>query len=652
MASLAWETSLPARQRRLFLDQFEQDLDFFKLFFLLANKSRVTRHMGVLWARDGPAADMGLHNVVGTEQAMQSAFARYVSCDKELDPEFCHLVNGFREHETESCGVSDRAAEKRCRETGLTQIYTCHAGLVDVAVPVIADGQYIATLLCGQVLREPPTPEGFESVRKSVAHLTHIDMDRLRPAYFRVPVSGEEEIRSAAQLMEAFAGHMATAWSRLSRLVRERHRVIREQALLRHEFAWTMLDGPAADRAELRDMLARLELKHPPNRILVLELDPEGHRGQSGRAVFDVTVTGALQAVEEIGDDLEDVVPAYLRKQGICIFIYDPEGSRSRARELAERILRRLEGSRTIRARIGIGGRREDLRNLAESYEEARTALGRNPSAIAMFEPRADSGEDLSAAADGFCELLGTRSLMPARQAAAALPVLALQSLGTHDTDAHRRFFRSTLYSISAAVRRIGMEPEPVRQFLRDTEAALEHAGSVVEIHDVFRSATAGLLDRSRELYSGRANRLVERACRIIEQRIEGGEPVAHIAPLELAGKLGISVSHLSRTFKQVTGVTFERTVMERRVELAKRLLLDPALNVSQVAARCGFTDAAYFARVFRSVAGCTPREYMRDPLRHSGAANGEATAPFPPDSKRSSSPRSQASNESPESHS
>lgn len=195
------------------------------------------------------------------------------------------------------------------------------------------------------------------------------------------------------------------------------------------------------------------------------------------------------------------------------------------------------------------------------------------------------------------------------------------------------------------------MEPRTVRQFLQDTEAALEAGGSVVEVHDVFRSAAAGLLDRSRELYSGRANRLVERACRIIEEHIESGEPAAPIARAELAGKLGISVSHLSRTFKQVTGVTLERTVMQRRIDLAKRLLLEPALNVAQVAARCGIADAAYFARVFRSVAGCTPREYMRDPLRYSGAVNGEATAPFPPNSKRSSSPRSPASTGSPESH-
>ena len=53
---------------------------------------------------------------------------------------------------------------------------------------------------------------------------------------------------------------------------------------------------------------------------------------------------------------------------------------------------------------------------------------------------------------------------------------------------------------------------------------------------------------------------------------------------------------------------------MIRRVEKAKCLLLDPFENVSDIAGRCGFSDPAYFARVFRKIAGRSPREYRDDP--------------------------------------
>ena len=137
MIKLANSSPLLVQQRRLFLSQFEKDLDFFKLFFLLVNKSCLIKHMGVLWAQDGPAAEIGLSEVVGTEAALQTPCSRYLRCDPNLDPDFCGIANDHGLHEAESCGMSDRAAERRCRETGKSQVYTCHAGLVDIAVPVI-----------------------------------------------------------------------------------------------------------------------------------------------------------------------------------------------------------------------------------------------------------------------------------------------------------------------------------------------------------------------------------------------------------------------------------------------------------------------------------------------------------------------------------
>src|SRR5579884_3663124 len=193
------------QHKDLFLAQFQKDLDFFKLFFLLANKSCVIKHMGVLWAQDGPAAEIGLSPLLGTGDALETPCSRYVNCDSNLNPEFCNIVNDYGRHDAESCGKSDRAAEKRCRQTGKTQVYTCHAGLVDIAVPVIHEGQYLATLLCGQMLREPPGDSGFEQVRRRVSGLTYIDLGRLAEAYRQVPVFSEEDIENCVRVLEAFA---------------------------------------------------------------------------------------------------------------------------------------------------------------------------------------------------------------------------------------------------------------------------------------------------------------------------------------------------------------------------------------------------------------------------------------------------------------
>jgi two-component system response regulator YesN len=119
-----------------------------------------------------------------------------------------------------------------------------------------------------------------------------------------------------------------------------------------------------------------------------------------------------------------------------------------------------------------------------------------------------------------------------------------------------------------------------------------------------------------RAIYAGKRKRLVERACRLIQRHIEGGPYAGPLTITALARTLGISVSHLSRTFRKEMGETFERHTMRKRVELAQRLLLDPGQNVAEVAARCGFSDPSYFARVFRKIAGRSPREYAASPLR------------------------------------
>ena len=48
-------------------------------------------------------------------------------------------------------------------------------------------------------------------------------------------------------------------------------------------------------------------------------------------------------------------------------------------------------------------------------------------------------------------------------------------------------------------------------------------------------------------------------------------------------------------------------------MERAKELLATTNQSVSDVAMRCGFDDAAYFTRVFRSFHGCTPSQMKKN---------------------------------------
>ena len=62
--------------------------------------------------------------------------------------------------------------------------------------------------------------------------------------------------------------------------------------------------------------------------------------------------------------------------------------------------------------------------------------------------------------------------------------------------------------------------------------------------------------------------------------------------------------------FKQKTGISIIRYVIQRRVEEAQKLLLEGSLSLKKIAESVGFEDSNYFARTFKKVTGRTPREY------------------------------------------
>jgi AraC family transcriptional regulator len=77
----------------------------------------------------------------------------------------------------------------------------------------------------------------------------------------------------------------------------------------------------------------------------------------------------------------------------------------------------------------------------------------------------------------------------------------------------------------------------------------------------------------------------------------------------ELAGLAGLSPFHFSRAFRQSTGNTPHRFVMDRRLDRARELLGRSGTSVAAVAAACGFADQAHLARLFRQRFGIAPSQ-------------------------------------------
>lgn len=77
-----------------------------------------------------------------------------------------------------------------------------------------------------------------------------------------------------------------------------------------------------------------------------------------------------------------------------------------------------------------------------------------------------------------------------------------------------------------------------------------------------------------------------------------------------LVDTVGVSRQWLDRRFKELLGRTPSEEIRQRRLEEVRKLLLQTRLPISEIARRCGFSQAENLARSFSDWTGLSPREY------------------------------------------
>lgn len=79
-----------------------------------------------------------------------------------------------------------------------------------------------------------------------------------------------------------------------------------------------------------------------------------------------------------------------------------------------------------------------------------------------------------------------------------------------------------------------------------------------------------------------------------------------------IAAALDMSQSHFGTLFKGATGISVYQYVIQRRMEIAKRLLARSKLSIIDVALQVGFQSQNHFHNTFRRYTGVTPRTYRK----------------------------------------
>lgn len=157
--------------------------------------------------------------------------------------------------------------------------------------------------------------------------------------------------------------------------------------------------------------------------------------------------------------------------------------------------------------------------------------------------------------------------------------------------------------------------PEAAIQILREDIINLAHSNdsfaSVIRLFNLLYRLS--LVEDARELSSSsfvdsREGNEDERV-RVVKDYI-----TAHythdVSLKDLAGLVCMSEDSFSRFFKNKTGRTPNRYLIDYRLGIAARLLLDTQLSVAEIGYSCGFNTLSHFNRLFRESKGCTPSEF------------------------------------------
>lgn len=80
----------------------------------------------------------------------------------------------------------------------------------------------------------------------------------------------------------------------------------------------------------------------------------------------------------------------------------------------------------------------------------------------------------------------------------------------------------------------------------------------------------------------------------------------------EICDNFNISHSYLCKLFKKSNDVSAKGYIIKLRLEKAKKLLLTTNLSVKQISWSVGFSDDAYFMRIFKNHLNITPTEYRK----------------------------------------
>lgn len=166
-------------------------------------------------------------------------------------------------------------------------------------------------------------------------------------------------------------------------------------------------------------------------------------------------------------------------------------------------------------------------------------------------------------------------------------------------------FVLNTMCRIAAE--RGGVHPVYLHNISERFAIQIERVSSLPQLKKLFVSMAMEYCDLVNSMATGQYSPIVSKAVDYIQLNL--GSP---LLLKDIAEHVHVNPSHLSRKFKEETGLTINEFINRKRIEEAKLYLQRGNSSVTDVAFMVGFNDLNYFSKVFKRYTSKTPTQYAK----------------------------------------
>lgn len=115
------------------------------------------------------------------------------------------------------------------------------------------------------------------------------------------------------------------------------------------------------------------------------------------------------------------------------------------------------------------------------------------------------------------------------------------------------------------------------------------------------------------EIISDKKSRWIEKIKKIVGGLVQHQEEQMEInLSVHISAELHHDYSHLSKLFSEVQGVTIEQYYISLKIERVKELLVYDDLPLSEIADKLNYSSVSHLSKQFKKVTGLTPTHFRQ----------------------------------------